>query len=52
MCQYRDTDSDRPETAHAVIDLKFASVREGRARIVDSVGIVVLLVKRCRDYRL
>lgn len=30
MCQYRDTDSDRPETAHAVIDLKFASVREGR----------------------
>ncbi|KAI9636316.1 putative GTPase activating protein for Arf-domain-containing protein [Dioszegia hungarica] len=28
--EYRDTDFDRPEGPHAVIDLKFASVREGR----------------------
>jgi hypothetical protein len=28
--EYRDAELERPETAHAVIDLKFASVREGR----------------------
>ncbi|KAL7420074.1 hypothetical protein Q5752_005039 [Cryptotrichosporon argae] len=28
--EYRDSGLGRPETAHAVIDLKFASVREGR----------------------
>lgn len=30
MLQYRDNGLGRPETAHATIDLKFASVREGR----------------------
>jgi hypothetical protein len=28
--QYRDNNLVKPDAAHAVIDLKFASVREGR----------------------